>query len=377
MAEEWHFSPVMAEDGEAAWEILKADGAPRLLLIDWEMPRLSGLELCKRIRASDSNDPPFIIMLTSRSNSEDIAAGLGSGANDYIGKPFDETELQARLAVGKRTLELQRQLKLASQKLLHSEKMASIGSLAGGLAHEINNPLAFMQMNIDALYNYSREYQRLIDRCEQEAQDGPIDVERIKAHKSEIDFDDLCEDSEQLVKETLGGLGRVKDIVQALQSFAHTDSGEAELVDVHQLLDKALNILGSRVDSGIIVERCYGKVPELRCIPAQLQQVFLHLLNNALDALDGQGGITIRSELKNNAIVLDIKDDGKGIQADQLKSIFDPFFTTKAEGEGRGLGLSVSYGIVAHHGGRILAKSQPGAGSVFRVILPVDGLSAS
>jgi two-component system, NtrC family, sensor kinase len=195
-------------------------------------------------------------------------------------------------------------------------------------------------------------------------------VQEIRQLKKEIDADYLREDIGNLLAESLDGLDRVKRIVQDLKNFSHVDKKELELARLENGLDSTLNVVWNELKYKATVVKEYGDTPQIECFPSQLNQVFMNLLINAVHAIEEQGQITIRTGYDDDNVWAEVEDTGKGIAPEHLARIFDPFFTTKPVGQGTGLGLSLSYGIVNKHGGRIDVKSEVGRGSVFRVWLP-------
>ncbi len=265
-------------------------------------------------------------------------------------------------------------LEHAHNQLLQSEKMASIGQLAAGVAHEINNPIGYVNSNLGTLGQYVEDLFRVTDayeRAEPEL-DGQL-LGKIRALKQELDWEYLKRDIRDLLKESGEGIGRVKRIVQDLKDFSHVDLAEWQWVDLHKGIDSTLNIVHSEIKYNADVVKEYGVIPQVECLAPQLNQVFMNMLVNASHAIgDGSmGKITIRTGVENEMVWIEFADTGKGIPPENLKRIFDPFFTTKPVGKGTGLGLSLSYGIVEKHHGRIEVESQVGKGTTFRIWLPL------
>ncbi|MFH1494388.1 MAG: ATP-binding protein [Pseudomonadota bacterium] len=264
-------------------------------------------------------------------------------------------------------------------QLLQSEKMASIGQLSAGVAHEINNPIGYVYSNLGSLEKYMQDLFSVLATFEAAESEFPSNSEslaRIKAHKESLDLPFLKEDIPALMAESKEGITRVKKIVQDLKDFSHVDEAEWQWSDLHHGLDSTLNIVWNELKYKAEVVKEYGDLPEVECIPSQLNQVFMNLLVNAGHAIESQGTITIRSGQEGDQVWVEIADTGKGIEAAHLKRIFEPFFTTKPVGKGTGLGLSLSYGIVTNHHGRIQVESTPGLGTSFRVWLPVKQADA-
>jgi PAS domain S-box-containing protein len=259
----------------------------------------------------------------------------------------------------------------AHEQLLQSEKMASIGQLAAGIAHEINNPVAFVNSNMNTLQKYSDTLFGVIAQYEAAAAEAPAVAARLSALRARADVDFLKDDLGALVRESMEGLKRVRDIVQALKDFSHVDEAEWQVADLHHGLDSTLNIVSNEIKYKAQVVKEYGVLPEITCLASQLNQVFMNLLINAGHAIKEQGTIRIRTGAENGWVWVEIADTGVGIAPEHLNRIFEPFFTTKPVGTGTGLGLSLSYGIVNKHGGRIDVASELGRGTRFTVRLPV------
>jgi two-component system, NtrC family, sensor kinase len=259
-------------------------------------------------------------------------------------------------------------------QLVQSEKMASLGQLAAGLAHEINSPVGFVNSNLNTLRGYVTDLLKIIDGYEaEEAGLGEEARRRIAALREQVELALLREDALAVVEESQEGLRRVRGIIRDLMDFSHVSDAQWQQADLHKGLDSTLNIASNEVKYVADVIKEYGELPEVECLPSQLNQVFLNMLINAAQAIRGKRGtITVRTgRVGGDHVFVEIADNGEGIPPESLKRIFDPFFTTKPVGKGTGLGLALSYGIIARHRGRIEVRSQPGEGTTFRTILPV------
>ncbi|MBK7463524.1 MAG: PAS domain S-box protein [Betaproteobacteria bacterium] len=275
------------------------------------------------------------------------------------------------LAERLRQQDLIKKLEEAQNQLLQSEKMASIGQLAAGVAHEINNPVGFVNSNLGTLQNYTHKMLRLLAAYEQTEESLVDDVrQEIRRLKAEIDVEFLREDIGSLLSESLDGLQRVKQIVRDLKDFSHVDKAAREWANLETGLDSTLNVVWNELKYKAKVVKEYGDTPKIECMPSQLNQVFMNLLINAAHAIEEHGQINIRTGHDAHNVWLEVEDTGKGIAPEHIGRIFEPFFTTKPIGKGTGLGLSLSYGIVNKHGGRIEVTSEVGKGSMFRVLLP-------
>jgi two-component system NtrC family sensor kinase len=273
------------------------------------------------------------------------------------------------------TLELEEQ----QAQLIQTEKMASLGQMAAGVAHEINNPVSYVMSNLGTLDQYVSSLrpllaaQRELLSAQNASPPAPVAPELIE-HMRELweqgDLDYLLEDMPELVEESLAGTRRIKEIVQSLRSFAREDTGEPQLVDVNEELASTLKIVWNELKYKCEVKRDFGPLPPVSCHPTQISQVFTNLLVNAAQAIETRGEIRIRTRQEGGEVVVEIADTGKGMSPETISKLFTPFFTTKPRGQGTGLGLSVSYGIITRHQGRIDVQSESGKGSTFTIRLP-------
>ncbi|MEO8118562.1 MAG: ATP-binding protein [Rhodoferax sp.] len=295
---------------------------------------------------------------------------------DITDRKLMEAALQKK---GEEQQQLINQLQEAQAQLLQSEKMASIGQLAAGIAHEINNPIGFVNSNMGALKGYVDTLCELTDSFNQSVQ-GRSGQEELKAEIAQLrkraDYEFLKGDAADLVKESLDGLKRVKDIVQSLKDFAHIGENDWQLADLHAGIDSTLTIAANEFKYKATLQKEYGTMPQVKCLASQLNQVFMNLIVNAAHAIKDKGVITIRTGGENDWVWVEIGDNGCGMPPEIMNRIFEPFFTTKPVGKGTGLGLSLSYNIVAKHGGRIEVASELGTGTRFTVHLPVNQTAA-
>lgn len=385
---------------------------PDCILLDINMPMLNGFDLCRTLKQDlDTRDIP-VIFITGDDTTESSVSAFQLGGADYISKASDQAEIIARVRTQGRMFKLQQELRtshdvLATQveeieervrneaslstrlrsqqsQLMQAEKMASIGQLAAGIAHEINNPIGFISSNLSSLREYLNgvkqvlEAQRaLVDRCLNTDSDDP-DAQRARAISQDIDLDFIVADLEDLIGESLEGTQRVRQIVADLRDFSHVDTPNIVLSDLNELLDKTINVVWNEIKYKADIVREYGVVPLLPCYGGQISQVFLNLLVNAAHSLEAHGTITLRTgESHEEGVVwVEIEDTGCGIPHEIRGRIFDPFFTTKDVGTGTGLGLHLSYKIMAGHDGSITLKSEVGQGTTFRLELPLAGPSS-
>ena len=394
-------------EGLARWHQWRPD----VVVTDIFMPGMNGLEMSQAIKAEDPDAQ--IVVITADKESETLLHALSIGVERYITKPVDmhllidaiskclrdrqqTEELRLTRHVAALTEALQEQLeerKLveealrrekseqqtliqrleeAHNQLLQSEKMASIGQLAAGVAHEINNPIGYVNSNLGSLQKYVEALLRLIAAYEKyEADLSQEHAESLQMLKNEIDLAYLREDINELMTESLGGLQRVKRIVQDLKDFSHVSDSEIQWANVESGLESTLNVVWNELKYKAEVINDYGNIPEIECIPSQLNQVFMNLLVNAAQAIPERGEITVRTRRVDDRVCIEISDTGTGIPQELMNRIFDPFFTTKPVGTGTGLGLSIAHGIIRKHKGRIDVRSEPGKGTSFQVYLPI------
>ena len=400
----------VAEDGVEGLEIWR-QWQPDVTVTDILMPRMNGLEMSAAIKATDPNAQ--LIVITSDKDNDDLRRALEIGVERYIMKPVDihlladaigkcmrdrqqieelrlirqvatlSAALQEKLVEKQHTEEaLHREkaeqqvlidrLEEAHNQLLQSEKMASIGQLAAGVAHEINNPIGFVNSNLGALQKYVEQLLQLLSVYDRhEAELPSASRSELNTLKREIDVDFLRQDDGDLLNESRDGLQRVKRIVQDLKDFSHVSESEMQWANLEEGLESTLNVVWNELKYKAEVIRDYGKIPEVECIPAQINQVFMNLLVNAAQAIKEHGTITVRTRQTGDDACVEISDTGSGIAPEIINRIFDPFFTTKPVGTGTGLGLSITHGIIRKHNGRIEVASEAGEGATFRIFIPI------
>ena len=385
------YSCATAGDAQAALELMATEEFA-LVLSDIQMPGLSGTELVRKIveRYPDT----AVIMISGVDRTQRVIDAIRVGASDYLVKPCDldvlslcvERALERRALLRnarryKRDLE-ERNLELARQKaelvrlqaqIVQAEKMASLGLLAAGVAHELNNPAGFICGNVDVLKDYLGRLAKCL-RAYDEVSLTAEDAARVAALKEQVDYENIMSDLESTLSDTYVGAERIRDVVQNLRLFSRLDEGEIKRVDLHEGLEATIRLLSRYFKPGrITVTRDYGDLPPLNCYAAQLNQVWMNLLVNAAQAIgDDEGTVQIQSRCDGDRVTISISDTGKGIAEENLKKIFDPFFTTKPIGEGTGLGLSITHGIIVQHHGTINIESAAGKGTTFVITLPID-----
>ncbi len=278
--------------------------------------------------------------------------------------------------VAERTKDLQQanqELKATQSQMLHHEKMASVGQLAAGVAHEINNPMGFIASNLNSLGKYLERFSGFIQYQDQLLKEHLDDdgKAQLKAERKKQKIDYLLEDSSDLIDESQDGAGRVQEIVRNLKSFSRVDQAAEQPADLNECLESTIGIAWNELKYKVTLEKEYGELPPVLCHPQQLNQVFMNLMVNGAQAIAEKGTVKIKTWHAGDEVFVQISDDGCGIPEKNLSRIFEPFFTTKEVGKGTGLGMSISYDIVRSHGGEILVESTVGAGSTFTIRLPL------
>jgi signal transduction histidine kinase len=287
-------------------------------------------------------------------------------------KEIDDSRQNLQLALG----ELEsayKELKATQSKILQQEKMASIGQLAAGVAHEINNPMAFISSNLGTLDKYVYRLTEFIQTQSEviESLHAAEAMEKLKLKQKELKLDYIKEDIKGLITESLDGSERVKKIVQGLKSFARVDEAEYKYADINECIESTINIVWNELKYKVNLKKDYAKLPLTKCYPQQMNQVFMNLLINAGHSIEKQGEITIKTWDGDGSIWVTVSDTGHGIPKEDLNKIFEPFFTTKGVGKGTGLGLSISYEIIQKHEGEITVESEVGKGTTFTIRLPI------
>jgi two-component system, NtrC family, sensor kinase len=362
-----------------------------LVVTDIQMPGLGGIELLRKI--NELYRDTAVIIVSGVDRTQRVIDAIRMGAYDYLVKPcdLDVLELCVDRALERRTLlrnarkykedlekrntELARKkadLERLQAQLVQSEKMASLGQLAAGIAHELNNPAGFIFSNMEALPEFLKRIEQVLLRYEQ-ASLNESDAASVSAAKAQADYGNVMSDLRSIADDSYSGAERIRDIVKNLRLFSRLDEADIKQVDLHEGIESTIRLLSQYYSSPMIaLRRDYGVVPPVECYAGQLNQVWMNLLVNAAQAIGATGGeVFIRTSSDGKAAYVSISDTGKGIQVDHLNKIFDPFFTTKAIGEGTGLGLSISHGIINRHGGTLSVDSTPGHGATFKVSLPI------
>ncbi len=347
-----------------------------LVVLDVLLPDADGLELLKEIKLGSASPQPAVLLLSTESQVRDRIRGLPTGADDYVGKPYDTGYVIARArallveraravpektsstmveALEQKNSELSNayaELKHAQTRLVQAAKLASLGELVAGVAHEINNPLAFV---ISHLGTASKS------------------VAALEPASSDTDRRNHWQRVLNRMEEMGHGLDRIRELVLKLRTFSRLDEGERKIVDVQECVDSVLTILGHRLRDRIDVQTRFAEPARLDCFPSLLNQALMNLVANAIDAIEDRGQIVIEGGGHGALYVLTVGDSGSGIPEALRERIFDPFFTTKDVGKGTGLGLSITYSIVKKHGGTLELRAREGGGTLAELALPIAG----
>lgn len=395
----------VASSGERALRQLQ-HRPPNLILLDVQMPGMNGFETCEKIKENPAFQDIPIIFLTALADSDSTLKGFELGAVDYISKPFREPELLARvkthLQLQKMTQHLAQQvsertealtsamneLEVSHLQLVKQEKMSALGNLVAGVAHEINNPVGCILGNVDAVKDYIDDLLGLIELY---GQVFPEPGNEIAKELNAIELDYVKEDLPKLIRAMRDSGDRITSISRSLRTFSRADTEAKQSFDLHEGLDSTALILRHRLKANdqrptIEVVKDYSNIPAIACFPGQLNQVFMNILANAVDALDDASQsrsfadieacpnrITIRTEMDDHQVKVAISDNGPGIPEQVQTKIFDNLFTTKGVGKGTGLGLAIARQIVVDtHGGCLDMHSEVGQGTTFTICLPIE-----
>ena len=377
----WGHDVVQAPNGDDAWAILQEPESPRVAVLDWIMPGLTGVAICKLLARRRNASFTYVMLLTSKAEREDMVEALEAGAHDFLIKPVDPSELRSRLGVGIRILQYENTLAMKNRELerytlhlealaqerakqlVHADRMATLGMMSAGIAHEINNPTSFISGNIQTLERFWPEIMRTID------ENIPI-VDETRAERLRF----ILEEMPKLVAGMRNGVARISRIVKGLKIFAHQDTGELKPCDINECIAQALELCNNKLKNKVIVETFFAEgMPSIVGDMQQLEQVFVNLIVNAADALEDRpdAKIVITTSQEVAAFRITVQDNGRGIPERILKDIWKPFYTTKEVGKGTGLGLPIVLGIIESHKGTITVENTQPNGTCFTIVLPL------
>ncbi len=341
---------------------------PDLILLDIMMPEMDGFELCIKLKRNKVTSNIPVLFVTALRDTSDKVKAFEAGAIDYIIKPFTEQEVLARVNVN-----IGR--KRAEEVLRQSEKMASLGRLVGGIAHEINNPINFIISGINSLKDRFDNIVLLLDKYNELEGNCPIDLSQflyeIASLKGKISYHETMEDVQTLLSTITEGSDRTTSIIRDLKEYSRSRNKEIIQIDINEYIESTLNLLYNQFKGRIEIKKEYCSDSKIECHPGQVNQVLMNILVNAIQAIEDRGTIKIRTEKEKNNLDISILDTGKGIPQEVISTVFEPFFTTRGVGGGTGLGLSISYEIIQNHHGDIDIESEPGKGTIVQIKLPV------
>jgi len=386
MLEKWGHEVVVASDGNNAWELMQHPDAPKLMILDWMMPGMNGVDLCRKIRERYGLGRVYIIILTFRRRRDDVTLGLNAGADDYIIKPFNKDELRKRVAAGVRyiianhtpeqkappvekTAVMQRYAlemdKLAEERelrQLYTDRIAELGLLSAGIAHELNNPSTYVLGSVQNLKMYWKEIK-------------PLLTKQIAGRRDRHKIDFIAEKIQSNLDSICMGVERILNIIDGLKAYVRMDTGQKSSCDVNKCVEQALELCHNVIKYNITVEKQLAdNLPQINAEGLQIEQVLINLVTNAADAMreQKQAILTIQTYQSDNTVTIVVSDTGPGIDESELENIWQPFFTTKPVGKGTGLGLATVRKIIDSYNGKIEVRNKPQGGAEFTITLPLQ-----
>lgn len=388
----WDYEVVVAENCEQAWEIIQQPDTPRLIMLDWLMPGMDGVQLCRKIRQQADLGYFYIIMLTVRKRQEDVVACIEAGADDYVVKPFKKDELRESVATGARRViadyttdtsegktkkqailthyasQMRQLSEQQSAHQLHLDRMATVGIMSAEIAHEINNPTSYVLGSARNLKLFWEEIEPIL-----QTQADETDAEQ----KKSLEF--VLSRIQANLGAICSGLERILNITDSLKAFSHIGQGKRSLCDINTCVLHSLEFCRNALKHNIAVEKKLSRsLPRVMADALQIEQVFINLLVNAADAMSDQqhGVLRIKTSNKQDNVIITVSDTGPGIPDNDLDNIWKPFFTTKPVGKGTGLGLATCKKIIENHSGRIEVTNRSGGGAEFSITLPAASSAA-
>ncbi len=383
--EKWNYVVTATSDGNEAWDALKNGPLSHVVVLDWMMPGMDGLELSRKIRADPALGGVYIVLLTANNSKDALIAALDAGADDYLTKPFNYAELRARIAVGvriseyeftlfqkneelkKNAVEMEKLAMEKSKQLVHSDRMATVGLLSAGIAHEVNNPTSFISGNAQTMQMFWETIEPVLRK---EVESGGESAEKLTFILDEVP---------KLVLGIRNGVKRISTIVKGLKSFCRNDKVAFSECDINSCIEESLLLCHNSISKKVVIEKELAEpIPSVMANAQQIEQVIVNLLINAVDAVsdlknveDIQNKVWLETSHTDTSVSFAVEDSGPGIALENLDKIWQPFFTTKSAGKGTGLGLPIVFDIVDDHKGKIDVLKGRTGGAKFVVTLPV------
>lgn len=369
----WGYDYIGVRNGKEAWEVLKQENPPKIALLDWMMPEMDGLEVCKKVCSKSYNNMIHIIMVTTKSDNTSIIEALDAGASDYVSKPYDPKILKARIEAGVRIIQLNQELmrylkqveniaNIRAKQLIHSDRLATIGTLTSGIAHEINNPTTFISVNVQTL----EDMWPFIHKVIESAPDS--EEKRI--------VEDVSKEMNNIFNNMKKGVHRIKSIIDSLKNYYRSDKNtKRKMSDIAEVINEGIHFCNNRlkndIETKVIIEE---NLPEIKINSREIEQVLVNLILNAADSmkLSEEKKLTITASAEKDYIKICVRDTGCGVSHKDQKNIFRPFYTTKGVDGGTGMGLPISKNIIENHNGVLKMEPVEAGGTEFVIKLPIE-----
>ncbi|MFT6962246.1 MAG: signal transduction histidine kinase [Flammeovirgaceae bacterium] len=384
-----NYRVISAPNGKIACD-LALSKQPHVIVMDWEMPEMNGIEALKKLKANpETSDIPVIMATAVRTDTENVIEALEAGASDYVRKPIEMLELQTRvksalkLSISLKQIKEQnkvlsdtlKELQSSHLQLTQSEKMATVGTLTAGIAHEINNPVNFIQNGVESISIILKDLFDLLDKYDVMLAKENLSesfLSEIKNFKEEMEYEEVKKDGEEMVAHLKDGANRTSEIASLLKNYSRKDASEMVRANVHDGIDATLVLLKHHLTGRINIVREFDtNIPPLYCFPNQMNQVFMNLIHNSIQAIENEGEIKIKTSHNAERLFVEVTDSGIGMSEEVQKKIFEPFFTTKDVNKGTGLGMSITKDIIEKHEGIVEIRSKVGSGTTFILSFPI------
>lgn len=367
---ETEYEVTCLETLKAFKECLKNDNIPDLVITDLNLKEEDGRDVLKAI----THEHLPVLVLTSEEDIEVETELLKLGASDYIVKPANADIILHRVKIHLALAEQKRKIDSTQDQLIQSEKLAALGQLAAGVAHEINNPVGFVTSNTNLVNKYISRFDKELKKLEEACQEDETGAALLTytSWKATTKLFGFIDELRDISMESIEGLDRIKDIVKDLKDYAHVEEVKFKAADINKMLNSSINLLRNEIKYKAEVEKDLADLPPVECISSQINQIFVNIIVNACHAIEEFGTITVRSALVGERVQVEVTDTGTGIPEDIRQRIFDPFFTTKPIGKGTGIGLAITRSIIERHNGALEVDSEVGKGTTFRILLPLE-----